>query len=93
MKIKKILTGRRPARETPRNQGGGRAKRHSCEALNDVDGGKMGHPLKFGGLGNPQLCIEAAWWLNRHPDLLEVDRDVWHAGCSESCWRLDACLN
>jgi len=40
MKIKKIFIGRRPARETPRNQGGGPAKRHSCQALNDADGGK-----------------------------------------------------
>ena len=51
MKIKKIFIGRRPARETPRNQGGGRAKRHSCQELNDVDDGKMGRTLKFGGLG------------------------------------------
>ena len=55
MKIKKIFIGRRPARETPRNQGGGRAKRHSCEALNDANGGKMGHALKFGGLAYTPL--------------------------------------
>ena len=46
----KIFIGRRPARETPRNQGGGRAKRHSCQELNDVGDGKMNSPLKFGGL-------------------------------------------
>jgi len=50
MKIKKIFIGRRPARETPRDQGGGRAQRHSCQELTDVDGEKMSRPLKFGGL-------------------------------------------
>ena len=61
MKIKKIFIGRRPARETPRNQGGGRAKRTSCQGLNDVDGEKMGCPLKFGGLGvDGEAQIKAA---------------------------------
>ncbi|WP_426117446.1 hypothetical protein [Massilia sp. PWRC2] len=35
----------------PRNQGGGCAKRHCCQELNEVDVEKIGRPLKFGGLG------------------------------------------
>jgi hypothetical protein len=51
MKIKTIFIGRRPARETPRNQGGGRAKRLPCQELIEV-GLEMRGTLKFGGLGN-----------------------------------------
>jgi hypothetical protein len=50
MKIKTIFIGRRPARETPRNQGGGRAKRLSCQELIEAGGGGMSRTLKFGGL-------------------------------------------
>jgi hypothetical protein len=50
MKIKTIFIGRRPARATPRNQGGGRAKRLSCQGLIEAGGGEMNRALKFGGL-------------------------------------------
>jgi len=50
---KNIFIGCRPARAPPpRNQGGGRAKRHFFQELNDVDGEKMRCTLKFGGLAH-----------------------------------------
>lgn len=57
MKIKTIFIGRRPARETPRNQGGGRAKRLSCQELIEAGGGGMSRTLKFGGLGPAALAL------------------------------------
>ena len=45
MKIKTIFIGHRPARETPRNQGGGRAKQLSCEELIKVGANEMNRAL------------------------------------------------
>ena len=89
MKIKKIFIGRRPARETPRNQGGGRAKRNSCQGINDVDGEKMGCPLKFGGLSEIpalkpcQYCFELVDYVFSAavPCALQFARDLLERVC------------
>ena len=86
MKIKKIFIGRRPARENPRNQGGGRAKRHSCQALNDIVGGKTSRPLKFGGLvREPGACCRNSSFDGHKLINLSVAKVNGHARACRRC--------